>query len=366
MNLRHHVMSGLPARFTDTGFRLAAVAMLLAVTVFFFAPRLALWNLDYSGAFEAARGLTFLAQCEDPFRTDVELAMRWRVLPPLVCHALGLKGWMAFAIPWAGVAALVWAGLDWFLRHGLDRRAALAGGLLVATSSGVLVPLGWLGINDGWTWLCLLSVTAARSNKGVAVALLLGPWIDERVVVGLPLALWSRHCLDPKTATPGRTMLLGLWVAPYLVSRLAAVTLGADQGTGRFLSLAFADCAVWLPYAPLGWWMALRAGWLPVVFAAADWWQHGKSAFALGAVSFVAVAVPTLVLAADLSRSAAIFLPVLFLGWVRLAPRLGDRQLLAVSMVQLLLPAAHVVYNKIAVISPLLLELYRLWRLALV
>jgi hypothetical protein len=57
----------------------------------------------------------FLKPCEQPFRQDVEPAVRWRLLPPLVCHALGLKGNRPLAFCWLGLAvfaAVLAARLD--------------------------------------------------------------------------------------------------------------------------------------------------------------------------------------------------------------------------------------------------------------
>jgi hypothetical protein len=64
----------------------------LALGMFFFAPQLWLMTEYQPGTFQWDRARTFLLQCEIPLRRDIEPAMHWRLLPPLVCHALHLRG----------------------------------------------------------------------------------------------------------------------------------------------------------------------------------------------------------------------------------------------------------------------------------
>jgi len=64
----------------------------LALSVLFFAPRLWLMQHYVKGSFQWDRAHTFLAQCEQPLRRDIEPAMDWRLLPPLAAHALHLPG----------------------------------------------------------------------------------------------------------------------------------------------------------------------------------------------------------------------------------------------------------------------------------
>ena len=63
----------------------------LALTVFFFSPRLWILAERTPGSFEWDRGLSYMRQCADPFASDLEPAMRWRLLPPLTARVLGLR-----------------------------------------------------------------------------------------------------------------------------------------------------------------------------------------------------------------------------------------------------------------------------------
>lgn len=71
------------------------IAMLaLALSAFFFAPRLWLMDQYNPGTMEWDRAHTYLLQAQNPFRDDIEIVMRWRILPPLVAHLAGLQRWM--------------------------------------------------------------------------------------------------------------------------------------------------------------------------------------------------------------------------------------------------------------------------------
>jgi hypothetical protein len=342
-----------------------AVAAVLGLTIFVFSPRWWLMAEPVPGSFQWARALGFIAQCEDPFRADVEPALHWRLLPPLLAHHLGLRGNNTFFIPWAGVIAFLTATAYWSSRLLPQRTSAFLLTLLVSTSSAVLVPLHWLGVNDAWVWLGLLTIVCARAPFPLAVATLLCPWIDERYLIGLPLALWCRHQMQP----PGRDhhwLLLGGCTMPYAAARISAWLISSHEAAGgTFLGLILAEFHVWLPLAPLGWFMAFRAGWIVV---ACVFLRRSFHSFRTNATG-VALAATTLalstILAADLSRSAAIMFPLLFLGGITLATRLPARApaILGVcALANLLIPAAHVVYRSIDHMDSLSMELYRLLR----
>ena len=108
--------------------------------------------------------------------------------------------------------------------------------------------------------------------------------------------------------------------------------------------------------------MGFRAGWLPILYAAFFFRRHAFGAVpALGALSLLVM----MVLASDLSRSAAIVLPLLVAGLIvapRYHPRWTTFGLALVLAANLALPALHVVYTKVDVISPLPLEIFRVLR----
>ena len=358
--------SASPASFVTL-----ATILALTASVFFFSPKLQLWTFDIEGTFETTRARTYLQQCAAPLRRDVEPAMQWRLLPPAVCHAVGARGWVALALPWAGVVALLAACARLLRQEGLTATQALLGLLMVGTTSAIVVPVGWLGMNDAWIWLALVAVAFVRARWLVVAACLLGPWIDERFVIGLPLACAVRgirndpaHAFSPGAAAR-ELARVAPWLVPYVAARLLARRFGFSDDTGNFLQSHLRGFVVWLPWAPLGWWMALRLGWFAV--GAAAWDAGGRRPG--GVAGFGAVVVGTcavmLVLAADISRSAAIVLPAVLLGLVTVVRRHGasaTRWLAWLAGLNLALPAAHVVYTKVDVISPLPIELARLLR----
>ncbi len=336
------------------------VGLTLLLTVTAFAPRLWLMRGPVPGSYQWSRALSYLDQCAHPLRPDVELAMRWRLLPPAVAHGLMLPGCAPLVIPWIGVIALTAYVAVLFRRRVDDRDFVLGGTLLVATTSAVLVPVTWLGINDAWAWLALLAVAFGRGRWTVPLALLLGPWIDERFLIALPLAWLTRQADEGANGT--RLRDLG-WILPYLVIR-GAITLATVHGgtaESAFVARQTAYLAHMAANLPFGWWMGLRAAWLPLaavlVLAPA---QLRPRWFVVLGLTLVAASVT----ATDVSRSIAMLLPVVLLGcfqFARQRPDLASRALLLAGLANLLIPAAHVVATEIDPIHPLPVELLRLW-----
>jgi hypothetical protein len=340
--------------------RLAPLCALaaLGLSVLAFAPRLWLMREYLPGTFEWDRAHTFLLQCEQPFRRDIEPAMHWRLLPPLVAHTLGLRGWGALALPWLGAAAAALYVARLHAARLADWRFVFGGTLLFATTSAVLVPVGWLGLNDGWMWLGLIVVAFARNPWARLAACLLCPWVDERFLIGLPLALMVRQA-DTPAAGGWRALAPLAGVLPYAGLRLAlARDPAAAQVAHEFLRNSAGAAPALLPWAPLAWWMGLRAAWLPAAHAVAGRpWLLGGGALATLAAC--------LLVAADLSRSAAILCPLVLLGTFAFAarrPDLAPRAALTCGVANLLIPAAHITAGKLVRIDNLVLELFRLLR----
>jgi hypothetical protein len=340
----------------------AVAGVCLALSMLCFAPRLWLMTEYLPGTFQWDRAHTYLLQCEHPLRRDVEAAMLWRLLPPLVAHAAHLPGKTPLALPWLGVFACTAYVAVLFRRRLPDPRYVYGGTLLFATTSAVLVPVGWFGINDAWIWLGLLAVSFGESAWALPLATLLCPWVDERFIIGFPLA-WLVRCLDRDDPPWSRAALQGLWLMPYVAIRLA---LGGNPAGGgastSFLHAQLSTTAVIAPFAPLAWWMALRAGWAAV---ALGFWSLPIARRWLAGVVVGITLLVMLGLASDMSRSAAILTPTVLWGCFVLArrfPAQAPRVLLAAGLINLLLPAVHVVHTKIDLINPLPLELFRVLR----
>lgn len=338
------------------------VAGSLLLSVFFFAPRLWLMREYVAGSFQWNRAHTFLLQCEQPFRTDVEIAMRWRLLPPLVAHCGGLSGRAPLVLPWLGVLGLLGYAAVLHARRLPDRKFVFGGTLLVATTSAVLVPVGWLGINDAWVWIGLLAVAFGRAPWALPLACVLCPWIDERFIVGLPLA-WMVRCLDENIPFWSRRLAASGWLIPYVATRLAFGTDPANNtASSVFLTTQLHTVNVFLPMAPLGWWMGLRAGWFGTGYAAYSVPAGRRCA---AAVVLGATLAASLFLASDISRSVAIVLPAVLLGGFMLARRDPERApmiLLCAGCANLVVPAAHVILTHLDPINPLPVEIFRLLR----
>jgi hypothetical protein len=339
------------------------VTGVLLLSGFFFAPRLWIMRQYMPGSFQWDRAHAFLLQCEHPLRRAVEPAMFWRLLPPLAAHALRLPGNTPFVIPWLGLLAAT-GYVAVLLRRTCDDPYFVFGGtLLFATTSAVLVPVGWLGMNDAWVWLGLLAVAFGRSSWAAPLACLLCPWVDERFLIGFPLA-WLLARQERGEPLFGRSILIGLWLSPYAVVRL--VLQQKDPATAAvtwsFLHSQTSQSPRYLPLAPLGWWMGLRLAWAAVAYALCNF-SRPRAATAIGVL--VATLVISVLLAADLSRSVAIATPLAVAGcliFARCHPERAGRWLSLLSVANLLVPAAHVTYTHIDPINPLPVELFRLLR----
>jgi hypothetical protein len=325
-----------------------------------FGPSLWLMRGYHPGTYQWDRAHTFLLQCEMPFRRDIEPAMFWRLLLPMVCHAAGLTGRAALLVPFAGVLALSVYVVALLRRRLADARFVFGGSLMFATTSGVLVPLHWFGVGDAWVWLGQLAVAFGTAPWAIPLACLLAPWVDERFIIGLPLALVVRSAERGERPTWRGLMTPGLWLIPYAAIRLAfSFNPLVAKATETFLVHQISwQTAVILPWAPIGWWMGLRAAWVPAIFAInRQRWILGGTAAATAAIS--------LMLAADISRSIAILAPLSLLGLILFArqrPDLAPRGALWVGIANLFIPAAHIVYTKIDLIYPLPVEILRLLR----
>ncbi len=333
-------------------FAVVAGSLAILVCSWFYPPRMDAWTRHDVRLQEWSRADGFLKQCQDPFRQDVEPAVRWRLLPPLVCRALGLKGNAPLAFCWAGLAAftvLLAARLD--LLTG-SRPWAMLGTVGFATSGPFITALGWLGLNDGWYLLALLESTAARSLWALGLWSFLGPWIDERFLIALPLALLVRMRLRPSQAGLLRQTLLaaGAGIAPYVLFRSGFSMIRGDAASAGYTATMLGVFRMYASYLPLGWAMGYRVAWLAVaagLVAGARTSRSRLSGPALAAASLIAISV----VAWDLDRSTGILLPAYVAGIVaasrggagegRPSGRLGLA--CACVVLNLALPYAHIV-----------------------
>ncbi len=302
----------------------------VAVTACFFPPRMEVFEKKDVRLHEWARAETFLKQVAEPLRDDVEPAMRWRLLPPLVSKALGLSPGAALTMPWLGLLVLMMV-LAARLESLTGRRdVALAGTLGFATAGGPVTIVNWLGINDAWFLLALLETATGRSRLGLLLAALLGPWVAEHYLIGLPLALAVRLSLVPEQKADWRKLLLpvGVGLAPCVGIRLGVTMLRGDPVSAGYLSDMVAVFKFYAAYVPAGWGMGFRLLWLPLGIALWLNWRNREDRPALAAVASAALLAlgAISVLAWDLSRSSAIILPLYVLCAAGMAKHDGLRK----------------------------------------
>jgi hypothetical protein len=298
--------------------------------------------------------------------------MRWRILPPLAAHVLHLPGYWPLVVPWAGLILLLFYFVLSVERLTSSRLVAALSVALFGTSGAVLFITMCHGINDGWFLLGLLAVTCSRRDWSVAIACLLAPWVDERFLLGLPLAFFCRAAvLQPPFTCGWRSIRwIGLTISVYPVVRTAVSLVHSDLGFAHFVREALAISPQYLPFAHFGWWMGFRGGWILIILIL--WYVHvihGRRAFLLGAATMLAGWGTVTLLAADLTRSTNLLLPLFIAGaWASVrsfGTQSASRLVLALLAINLATPFEMVIYNKSLLLHSLpfeLLRLYKNWR----
>lgn len=339
-------------------FRYALWAGLATVILCLYAycPRFAEWSFIEPHAAETYRAAQFLMQCSDPLTPNVDPAIRARLLLPVLCHLAGLKGAGALVVPWAGILLLAWSVPLLLLRLGASRIDSLLGTLVLGTTSALIVSAGWLGINDAWVWSGLAAIALGAPSRIRLLACLLLPWVDERFVIGLPLAVAARTLCTEESAH--RSLGYHLreqwrylrWLAIYLAMRCALEAFILEHSGTAFLTWTYQHIAEWLRPLFQGWWQGLRLGWAWIGLGIVLVWMRRSNATALAFSVLIGITVlVSMVLAKDLSRSAAIMVPLMLasIAWVsRLNSRTARVMLLLTLLGNLLIPTAHWIGNR--------------------
>lgn len=358
-------------RMTLTTFVVVTVILAIGVSLTVLTPRLfVLLGPPFPGTFEWDRGMNFIKQVADPFNTEVEPALRWRLAPALLGYFSGLRGYAAFVIPWVGLlAAFVYMAVlaENRMRNRLDAfLLVVLAGTLAAVQSVTMAH----GINDGWLLLALLATAFSGGNVLRAGAALVGPWVDERYLFALPLCLACRAIFPPSGARPVPFWRFAPWeiagAALYLGTRLMFTLQHGDPVSGDFVKNTLMFVPGYLPHGPLGWWMGQRAAWalvlIAVIAAALVGGRFAAAALILSAVlGYAAIQV----LAMDLTRSTNFFLPLTFAGAFAAELVVGTyrtRWLFALVALNCILPFAMLTYIWILPMHSLPFELLRLYK----
>jgi hypothetical protein len=354
--------------------RVAGIALLAAAaSLLRFTPSFVLW-----------RGLDLPAAAADPALNRAGDALRqlahplayhasannrvieWRLLFPIVGHALGLPPRLYLALPPLGCLLVLLYVARLLLRQGLPVWDAFAATALAATCSWFFVSTAWLAYFDAWYILGLL-ITVFGAPGEMLAAILLTPWVDERFVLTLPLCLVLRDRAAAAAGSPRsgteRWREAGVAVAallPWIAIRLGAYAAHHDAVTGAYVQGMTPGAN--LRFYPRGLWYGLRWAWVPVLAWLALEWRSGWRSFAVLFLTLGLTLAVNLLAANDLSRSVSIALPVVILGVLLLHRRFPGRlggPLLTVCGLNLLFPAKHAVSTWTEDILPFPVEFER-------
>jgi hypothetical protein len=329
-----------------------------ATLIFFFSPTwgaFRVWSRvpEMGGMLEVRRGAAVLQQVAAPgveIADKLHAAIQWRLLFPIIGHVLHLPPVIFFALAEVGCVVTLAFVVTVLRRRGAGFGYATFAAIVFGAGSWFFASVCWLGYFDSWLVLGLLLVAFAESSWPVWLACAWAPWVDERFVLAVPLALlcrWVQRMAAGKFFDLKRELgaPAGLVLA-FVVVRLGV--LGGKSSAGATVGGYFAGLennGAGAGRMALGIWEGLRVGWLAV--AAALWWLARERALLLGAGVVVLVAIG-LGTAQDFSRAMMLVSPVVLLGAVLAVGReAGFPRWLPVTAAvgALLLPAHHVMSN---------------------
>jgi hypothetical protein len=288
-------------------------------------------------------------------------ALRWRLLPAVIGRVLQLSDWATLGLAHLGCLALVLClvglGMTGGQKAGLD-------GLWLALTAGASAPLitslGWLGYYDSLLALGLLAVAFMSHRGGVAAACLLTPWVDERFVIAVPLALLVRWYGQKEGDL--KTWIRREALAPiFLTLCFAGIRLrlggsGGSQTVEDYVRTFVFGQEITAADRAFGAWSGLRISWL-VIFAGllATWLsahrdKNGRApaaALALGLMAVVTGLVGA-ISAQDTARSMVLLFPLVPWAWKTAAeywPRAWAWSGPTLALIALAAPA-HQVFGK--------------------
>jgi hypothetical protein len=340
---------------------LLALACFAAV-IFFFSPSWAAFSLwarvpELGGMLEVRRGVNVLQQVAHPgsVLTDpLHQAIQWRLLFPVIAHVLHLPPFAVFGLAYVGCVAALGYLVALLRRHGGHWIEATLGAIAIGAASWLFVSTGWLGYYDSWLALGLLIVTFGRPFP-LWAACVWAPWVDERFVMAVPIALLCRWLYAATRSDAPRydwRTELGVpaaIVAVYLLVRLGLLSgqSAANATVGGYFGKDYLNAPP--GRIALGVWDGLRGAWILVIAAILALRTTPGRAALLGVAVVVTVAAG-LATAQDYSRSMTMLLPVAVLGLVLVVqtrPR-SERWLLgSATGLALLLPAHHVMNDAV-------------------
>ncbi|MCC6579756.1 MAG: tetratricopeptide repeat protein [Phycisphaeraceae bacterium] len=341
-------------------------AAMLATAVFLlvnacFSPRFVMWrglSLGIGYKLELSRAAETLRLIDDPFHYRPgpdNLPIRWRLLMPLVWHALSLPKGLFLAMPHLGGLLACFLVAAILLRRTGRAGLTFAATVCFAANDWFMVSMGWLTYFDSWTMLALVLIALRRSRVELALTCLLTPWIDERFLLFLPLALLLRSSCDDTMdvraiwrSLARDAAIAGAAIAVYGVLRLLLMRHGM-AGAGATYGQVLRNNLIAHPLSQRwpGVWYSLRAAWaFPLLLLARTWSCRPCWMFWL-MLTLIALGVAMgLTTAGDISRTIsllALTVPVAVLQLRRPDAKYVRWSLAAILAAQLALPACHYV-----------------------
>src|SRR5262249_43039235 len=273
-----------------------------------------------------ARGAYVAMQVANPsveITEPVHRIVRWRLLMPVVGHYLGLPPWVVLGLSYVGCVAVLVLVIRLGRRRGYSWTECAMLAVVVGAAGWFFTSTGWLGYYDSWLVLGLLIVTWARSRWLLWLACALTPWVDERFVLGFPLAVlvrWIDGSQADSASNDARWVLRDVLGAGSLVVVYAALRLWltGQAGSPTLAEYWTGGGAARVPGWRLlfGSWEGLRLGWIPVILSPILLLRRRRVPTAvLLAIGVGGTAVAGLASANDLSRSVALVVPAVPLGW---------------------------------------------------
>ncbi|MEO7796373.1 MAG: hypothetical protein ABIY47_01465, partial [Opitutaceae bacterium] len=350
----------LEATFSrENALRWLLAAGCFALLIFFFSPPWALYALwarvpEMGVLLEVRRAATVLYQIDhlggqvpDPLHS----AIQWRILFPMIGRGLHLPHPLLFGLAHFGCVAVLAFIVTVLRRNACSWSASGALAVTLGATSWFFTSAGWLGYFDSWLVLGLLVAAFGKSRWSLWAACIWAPWVDERFVAAAPLALICRYLYFQRA---GRSIDVKreFGIAVALVVGFVAVRLGlvagrsAETATISGYLNTFVDGSASWSRVVFGAWSGLRIAWALLVAAVVLVGRANRSHAVLLAAAVLVVAAVGLFTAQDLSRSMMLLMPVALLGAIS-AVNWRPQLLSAAAVLALLLPAHHVMSNRV-------------------
>lgn len=231
----------------------------------------------FGDTFAAKRGVEVARQAADlsaEIKDVRHVIVRWRLLMPALGHFLGLPVWAVLGLAHVGCLFLIagWVAMIFRASAGSVLEAACFG-IVAGATAPFMTSMGWLGYYDAWLAIGLTVAAFARPPAWVWLACLLTPWIDERFVLGLPLALGVRWLHFAPEAQDSFSWFKRQAVVPLiLVVGFAAVRLrlggsGSSQTVREYFNTFIFGRRIEPARLVHGMAAGLRMGWVLVLLA---------------------------------------------------------------------------------------------------